>query len=353
MRSRHPILPVAALGNGVVHQVPREQWLEDRIGAECLKQAYACSLEMSVPLPVLGAGAFLYRGSIFPVMAGGAGFTSLSDLIDEATVGGKLQYLYFNKVGVTGVANRASTLWYEGTVPGVGATAAALAAGTNFDRASTGAIGPQKNAAGGDTLHLLGAEGNITVQSQGLLLYDRIWAGEPVVTTTTAQTVTMTATRYATTGAAGTSKGNMVFVEVRVTLGAATPTCTLQYVDDLGNAAENAPTLVGITAALAKTFPFTGVLSFPLNAGDAGVSDITEWTNTPSWVSGNIALVLAHPLMYIPGIALSNAGYIRDGINSAFNFQRVYDDACLALVEPIKAATTATSYSGFITACSG
>lgn len=331
-----------------------EEWLERRIGASDLRTAYETSMQMHVPLPILGTGAFVYKGMILPVIAGGAGFASLSDLISEATTGGKLQpLLSYSKIGVTGVANRSSTLWYEGNVPGVGATSGAFSAnGTNHTRTTAGAMGPQYNAAGSDTLHLLGAEGNVSVAGMPLLLYDRIWGGEPAATTTGVQTTTMTAARYAGTGAGGTSVGNFCWVECRIGMTAA-GTMTLNYVDDAGSAAENAAA-VTFAAGTIKTNPFTGLIGIPLNAGDAGISNIksvnlsSSLTTTPS-----ITVVLAHPLMFIPGMAGANAGFIRDGINSAFNFQRIYDDACLALLEPLKTATTATTYTGYFTLCSG
>jgi len=333
---------------------PNEQWVEDRIGAFCMEQAYGVSMEMHIPIPILGAGAFMYKGALHPCVAGGAGFSSLSDLISEATAGGKLQpLLAYNKVGATGVANRASTLWYEGNVPVAGATSASFASGgTDHTRTTTGALGPQYNAAGGDTLHLIGAEGNISVVSQGLLLYDRIWGGEPAATTTGVQTVTMTLARYAGTGAGGTSVGNFIWVENRIAMTAA-GTIVCNYVDDQGSAAENTAAVTFSTGTI-KCNPFVGLIGIPLNAGDAGISDLVNinlsnsLTTTPS-----ICIVIAHPLMYIPGLAIANAGYIRDGINSAFNFSRVYDNACLALLEPIKPATTATTYTGYFTLCSG
>lgn len=351
-----PVRPRPQVG-GYIHRSPQtEQFVEDRIGAEDFEAFRRSSMEIHIPLPILGAGAFLYKGALHPVVAGGAGFTSLSDLINEATVGGKSQYLPFHKIGGTAVANRSSTLWYAAGYPGVGATAAALAGGTNYTRATAGALGPQRNATGGDQLHLIGVEGTTNVLGKGVLLYDRIWAGEPTVTTVGNQTVTMTPLRYATTGASGTSLGNFVFAEVRTTMGAATPTLTMTYVDDQGSAAEAAATVTMISGAVAPTFLYGSATLpnqfIPLNTGDAGVSDITIWAQSASAVSGAYAVVLGHPLMYIPGVA-ANMGYIRDGINSAFSMQRIYDDACLALLEFPHPSTTATTYTGLITAVSG
>jgi hypothetical protein len=42
-----------------------------------------------------------------------------------------------------------------------------------------------------------------------------------------------------------------------------------------------------------------------------------------------------------------------DGINTAFNLARIFDSACLAFLEVIKPATTATTYTGSFTAVAG
>ncbi len=128
-----------------------EQWLEDRIGRPDLEAAVGASREMHIPLPVAGTGAYLYRGDIYAgelvnlgaqpregrtvglydrfgdwfggairprMVAHAAGFSSVSDLINELTVNGKGQEYIFNKVGSTGVVGRSSTLWYASGIPG-------------------------------------------------------------------------------------------------------------------------------------------------------------------------------------------------------------------------------------------
>jgi hypothetical protein len=64
-------------------------------------------------------------------------------------------------------------------------------------------------------------------------------------------------------------------------------------------------------------------------------------------VTGAVDFTIGHPLAFIP-VPLANFLSILDGINSAFNLARIFDDACLAFIEPLKAATTATTYSGII-----
>lgn len=326
-------------------------------GEQQLEAILFASMDLRVPVPILTTPWFAMGGEVMPastlvddilgpmrvpLIQGGAGFSSLSDLIAEATTGGKRQDLIFAKTGVTGVVAMTNTLWYEGTVPPVGATAAALAGGTNHNSATVGAIGPQANAAGGDQLHLTTGFVQATVAPNCILLYDRIWAGTPAASTSGNQTVTHTLTRYVT---AGTSPGNFAFMETVSALSNTAHTHTITYVDNAGNGAEASAAMTGINSCIAKRLDHSlGGWSIPLNAGDSGFQDITIYANSAS-VTGAQALVVGHPLAFMP-VFLANRYEVMDGINSAFNLPRIYDDACLALLEVAKSATTATSYSG-------
>jgi len=44
---------------------------------------------------------------------------------------------------------------------------------------------------------------------------------------------------------------------------------------------------------------------------------------------------------------------VTDGINSAFNLARIFDDAALAFLEVCKPATGATNYAGSFTTVAG
>ena len=285
-----------------------------------------------------------------------AGFASFSDFLAELSV--KQQIIGpFVKVGVTGVAGVTNTLWYEGSQPAAGATAAALASGTNHTKSTTGAI-QFVNAASGDTLHLIGAAVNVSLSPNTLLLYDRIWAGEPAINTTGAQTVTMTPARYAslTETAQDYCGGNFAFVEVRVVLPATAHNWTLQYVDQAGNAAENAPVLTGVSSAIAKRLDHTSAAPWfiPLNAPDSGISDITQITLSATLASGSPCLVLGHPLAMWPLLMGGNATALFDHVNgSAPWIPRIFDDACLAMMEINKASTSAVTYNGLLYANAG
>lgn len=276
------------------------------------------------------------------------GFSSLSDLINEATVGGKLQQLMFAKSGVLGVANIANSLWDVGANPAAGSTSAAPG-GSSPTNTTTGGL-KYVNPTGGDTMHFIGATSVATVGSNNLLMYDRFFQVNHNIATDP-QTVSGVPTRYQDT----TAVNNFITAFVTTVLGAGTPTYTITYQDSDGNAAEAAAAQTIVTVAIARRFPFAVTVGngwfIPLNAGDVGVRNITD-LNLSAASTGNIDVVLAKPYVWIPqGIA--NFPVIIDGINSAFNLVKITDSSCLAFMEVNKGATTATSYSGTITLCAG
>lgn len=287
------------------------------------------------------------------------GFASLSDLINEATTGAKQQNLTMNKVGLVATSTgNPMSLFFVGQAPTSGNAPAALAGGADCTRTTVGAMG-QSDAAGSDTLHLTNFNGVASVAAQTLLLYDRIWNGAPSIAVSTAQTVTMTPARYATTGASGTSKGNFCTMEVTTVLPATAHNWTLQYVDDSGNAAENTAVQTGVGSGIASRIDLnsTGITPnqwfFPLNTGDLGISDLTQITLSATLGSGALSLTLGHPLGLFPTPGLANVGFAYDLINSAFNMQKVEVNACLSWMELNKSATTACTYLGHLTMVSG
>lgn len=323
---------------------PWESVVENLLGADNLDAIRRASMGLTIPVPILSMlQVQVYQGELLPVIFGG-GFNNLSDLIAAAT-SGKNQYLPFSKVGVTGVAAASNTLWFEGNTPVAGATAGALAAGTNLTRATQGALG-QFNPPTGQQFIVSGSM-QPTVAAMNLLVYDRIWHGLPAVSTTGAQTVTMTPTRYAGTGANPSSAGNFIATENQAALGATAHTITYTYVDDQNNTAEAAAAVTGLNAGIAKRFDTNQSAPFvPLNTGDVGASDITVYNNNAS-VTGAQAIVLGHPLCFMSG-PTANLQFPMDYINGSFQLPRVFDDACIAFLELIKNATGATTYTGHL-----
>lgn len=286
-----------------------------------------------------------------------AGFASLSDLIAEATTGGKSQCLMFTKAGAAGVAARSNSLWNVGAVPAAGGVGGTTGTGRACTRTTTGAL-TQQNAAGGDQLHLTTLTVQASVAGQMLLLYDRLWDMTHTMTVDPRSVDSVNPpTRYQT---AALAPGSFISGEVTTVLPAATPTLTCDYMDQDGNASTSQTLSTIASAAAVNTVPFTAPHWFvPLATADTGLrrmGDAGAGTNafnlSAAMASGVVNWFIGHPLAFVP-MPLANFPVILDGINSAFNLMRVFDDAALCFLEIAKSATTATNWWGAIQLVSG
>ena len=284
-----------------------------------------------------------------------AGFTSLSDLIAEATAGKRREF-QFQKVGTTGVVNVTNSLWGVGNMPAAGANAAAAPGGTVPDDSTTGAF-PFTNPTGGDTQHFVSGFPLASVAGNTLLLYDRLFAVNKTMASTATESVTGVPTRYQSTtgGAADSAEGNFLFVEVGGTALAATAhnwTVCL-YTDQSGNGSATLPSLTGNSGAIVRRLDHpVGQWFAPLATGDTGIQQLDQMQCSASVATGVINFVIGHPIAWMP-CPIANLVCVADGINSAFNLARIFDDAALAFLEVCKPATTATTYNGSWTTVSG
>ena len=280
-----------------------------------------------------------------------AGFTSLSDMISEATVNSKKQVWTYQKVGVAAPAIGSSQwLWRQGTLPSTASVAAAAPGGTAYTRTSAGAL-EQFNAASGDTLHFVNWIGTNTLAGgTSLMLVDVLWGANFNRATSGNVAVTGVPTRYQT---ATTAPGNFISGNVTTVLNATANNLTLTYVDQDGSAAEAGSALAIRVSSAVGTIPYTQpTWYYPLNAGDTGLRNITNH-NLSAAATGNVDQMIAHPIALLPAAGVANQSVVLDGINSSFNLERIYDDAALTFIEYFKSATTATTYAGFITLLSG
>ena len=291
------------------------------------------------------------QGVELPVLAGGTGFSSLSDLIAEATAGKAQSLLFAGKTGSSqATSGIAETLWNSAGMPGAGANPSALAGGSEPDNTTVGGL-MQADPAGADTLHFVTGLAWSSVAPSVLILYDRIWHGAVAMNSAAAQTVTISGgiNRYSTDGV-----GNVIVPEIRTVLPATAHNNTVEYTDQGGNTAQSTGAIAGISSGAASRLDFNtaGTWCMPLAAGDYGVKDVTKYTCSAAVASGQIDLVLGHPLAFIPCPLAGLPGYV-DGINSAFSLVQVLTDACLALWNIKGAATASAIYSGQITLVSG
>lgn len=273
--------------------------------------------------------------------------SGLSDLLSEIGAG-KAQTINVAKTGVTGVANISNTLWDVGAQPAAGGTSAAPG-GSSPTNTTTGGL-LYDSAGAGDSMYFIGCTLVPTVANNLLLLYDRYFQVNHNLATDP-QAVSGTPTRYQSTAARNT------FLSIHVTgaLGAGTPTYLVQYVDSEGNTAENTATQTIVASSIARRYPFAAGVGngwfFPLNAGDRGVREIDN-LDLSAASTGTVDVILGKPIAWIPQ-PLANVAVKFDATLSPVDFVPIADGACLAFLEINKGATTATSYSGSVTLCSG
>lgn len=282
-----------------------------------------------------------------------AGFSSLSDLIAEASAGKRLDFP-FNKVGPTGVANVTSSLWRVGNSPPAGAAGSAAPGGRATVDTTTGAF-PFTNPSGGDTAHFVSGFPMASLANT-LLLYDRIFDVAKTVNSSVAESVTGVPTRYqsSTASAADYAGGNFLFPEVGGTALAATAHNhdAIIYRNQAGTDTQTAPSATGVASAIVDRLDITTGWFIPLLAGDSGAMDLNSMKLSSAVATGVLNWVIGHPIAWMP-CPIANVVCVVDGINTAFNLTRIFDDACLALLEVNKPATTATTYHGSFTAIYG
>ena len=83
----------------------------------------------------------------------------------------------------------------------------------------------------------------------------------------------------------------------------------------------------------------------PLASGDSGIKNLTQMQCSAAVASGAIDFTMGHPIAFMP-CGIANFVCEKDGLTTSMNLERIADDACLALLEICKSATTATTYGG-------
>jgi len=279
-------------------------------------------------------------------------FGTLSALIAAAT-GGKAQYPVFQKVGTASNAiGNCEDLWIGTGQPSAGGAGAAAPGGTAHVSTDTGAL-KFANPANANTAHFAAGWATASVINNTLLLYDRLFSVVKTMNSTATQAVSGTFSRYQSGTATNEDYigGNFVFPMNPTTVLPATAHnwTVCQYTDQDSNATQSIPVIAGVSACTVGGVDLAvGSWFMPLAAGDVGVKALTQMQCSALVATGTISFVVAHPIAFMP-CPVANLVCQVDGINTAFNLTRIYDNACLAFLEMPKPATTATTYSGQLT----
>lgn len=277
-------------------------------------------------------------------------FSNLSALLNAGT-GGKMQDLFFKKVGATANAiGGGMDLWTVSAQPAAGSAGAAAPGGTSPTNATTGAL-PFNNPANANTAHFVSAWSSSSVVNNTLLLYDRLFAVAKTMNSTATEAVTGTFSRYQGTTVlnADYPGGNFVFPSVTTVLPATAHNWTVcQYTDQGGNTAQSIPSIAGVSASVAGAIDLAANNWFmPLASGDYGVKALTQMQCSALVATGAVDFVVGHPIAFIPHPIITIMCAV-DGINTAFNMALIYDNACLAFLEVVKPTTGSATYTGQI-----
>jgi hypothetical protein len=284
-----------------------------------------------------------------------AGFSSLSDLINEATAGAKRRDFTFQKVANSATASSSASCWRNSGWPAAGGAGSAAPGGRVLDDTTTGAF-PFFNPTGGDTQHLVSATVGSSAAGNTLLLYDRLFDVAKTMNSAATEAVTGVPTRYQSTTAANADYigGNFLFPEVGGTALAATAhNWTVCTYTDQTNAASTIPSAAGVSGAGIDRIDLTSPQWFmPLEAGDVGIKALTQMQCSAAVATGLVNFVIGHPLALFPcPVANSMCGW--DGINTAFSLVRVFDDAAMAFLDVMKPTSGTPTFTGIFTTVAG
>jgi hypothetical protein len=243
----------------------------------------------------------------------------------------------FNK-GLTGpmVAGRPNSLFYLSGFPGAG-VAPTPGIGGEVLTTLSGQL-PFTNPISGNT-YLAGFNGMSTIAGN-LLLCDRLWQNSGIDVTSTSEQVFTSSAQIPARDANGTNAGVGIEagIEVSTVTGAGTPTLTLKYTDESGNAGALGTNVVAtVAASIAGTFYPIG-----LAAGDTGIQKAQSLTLSATWTSGTIHVILYRVLAELP-LTAGNIANMLDLLTGGM--VRMYDNTVPFLIF-IPSTTTTSNISG-------
>lgn len=280
------------------------------------------------------------------------GFSSLSDLINEVSNNGKRRDFTLNKTGTATVVGGTNSLWRVGAYPAA-ANAASNAPTGNVPTSSTQGAFFFVNPTSPDTQHFVRADVMSSAAPRTLLMYDRLFEVNKTMSSAAAENVTGTPTRYQNVAddQPDSRDGNFLCVEIQAALGATAHNWTATYTDHNGNAG-TLPSLTGNASGIINRLDHPLNQWFaPLQAGDNGIGTLTQMTCS-AVVTGTVAFFIGHPIAFLPCV-VANMITIVDGINTAFNLTRVFDNAALSFLDLNCPATTAPTFNGMFATASG
>lgn len=279
------------------------------------------------------------------------GFTSQDDLINQITVNGKTGTVVYQKtITPAAVAGQWTDLTILNGIPVADSYSGTTLTWVATDESSTGAI-PHGGNVSTATKHFLNAGASVFAAAGApwiLMCVDQVgYVPVSSMTTTTQQTVTMTALGAGARYASGA--GLRAYFSCRVAPTSGGPNLTeFTYLDSSGSS-KTCPVTVGFHAtpvqgailhsigAATRYMPF-----LPMAAGSTSISDIVTFTmsgGTTYTGSGTMAIHLVKPLWTLP-IPASGVYSMTDFVNQLPSLPKIPDGAYLKFLLFQTGATT-------------
>lgn len=228
----------------------------------------------------------------------------------------------FTKVGPTPQSGKWGTAWASVGSPSAGSYSTTLA-GSTLSGSVSGALPLTSPTTGNSYLSLLMGSFQQTGGSGGaLLLCDRLWHnGGLTITSTTAQTINSGLFPARDNNGTTNGEGVKLALEVSANCGAAAPTITVSYTNEVGTAGRTATNYL----ATANSPNAGTVYPIGLQAGDRGVREVGSLTLSASWVSGTVNLV-AYRVIGVLNLQATGRMFVSEEM---CGFQRIFNDSVL------------------------
>lgn len=216
--------------------------------------------------------------------------------IDNIVAGMQFSRPISKALSGTLVAGRPFSFWPIAGAPGAGSYNTTLA-GVALN-STGGQVDGQINfinPPGGQNCHLARLAATCT-QAALVILADRLWHdGGIAITSTAAQTINSPTLPARDNTGTSNGDGVLCMLETSAVVGSASPTLTLSYTNQDGVTGRTATNLIG-TGSTSQIGPSW---MFELQSSDTGIRSIQSYTQSASWISGTVHLVLYRPLAFL------------------------------------------------------
>jgi hypothetical protein len=275
--------------------------------------------------------------------------TSLSTMIGSR---GKVSNIPFAKLSLAAnTAGQSCDWWPRNGSPPTGVVGGAAPSGTVLDYSSTGAL-PYANPVVSNSNRFMSVSFGALAANTSLLLYDRLFSVSKTMSSSATEAVTGVPTRYQNTSTGNDDYigGNFCYPLANTTLAAVAHSWTVcQYTNQAGTASQSFPSVTGVSGCVAGAVDMAVPSGWfmPLASGDVGVKAISQMQCSVATVTGTLEFVVGHPIAFFP-YPLANIVSNYDALYTSLQMTRIYDNACLSMMEINKITTASANITGNI-----